>query len=193
LVSVRKFIKFFRAGAHVCSINRVLRAAYENKKVQEKLTALNTSYTGTFVQSAPHGNKLKVMAIMHMMTGIKPESFDDYETFASKIKQDATCGTGDPLECSPTIAFSKDISSPAGELRPIRHYPPDGPQYYFLLGYEPNVDVGMSRKSILDSTLAKSFVWAVRPKFDDSCVANKPPLPLSTGPKLDTKGYFVSV
>jgi hypothetical protein len=175
------------------SMTRFLKAAYEDPRVQEKIKGLDPRYADFFVQSAPHGNKHKVMAILHMMTGIKPESFDDPEAFHQSLEQDAK--NGDPLKYSPTIVFT----NADGQLRPrpiIYAQPPaSNRENYLLLEYftdAPSGATGLIGRSITFERLKQGSLWSIRIPFDKISADDKPLLS-STETKLDTKGYFDSV
>jgi hypothetical protein len=195
LVSVRQSSRSLGRMLISCFTIRVLKAAYENEEVQKKLQALNPDYPETIEQSVPDGNMLKVKAIMHMMTGIEPQFFGDHETFRSSLEE-AKSTDIDPLEYSPTIVFIDGHPSVYGSLRPIQYYKPPAelevvePPKYSLLIYGNG---GTGGQLMPIDRLADEFVWAIRHPFVMKCADKKTPLLSSTGEKLDTKGYFVSV
>jgi hypothetical protein len=193
MVSVRHVSGLFVRALILLSTTRVLRAAYEDPKtgVQQKLKDLNPRYGDFFVQSAAHGNKHKVMAILHMMTGIEPKSFDDPEAFHSRLAEDAE--SGDPLKYSPTIVFTNT----EGPLRPrpiiYAEAAAGNREDYLLLEYYTDVASGASGligRGMNFEKLKQGSFWAIRPGFEKISADDKPLLS-STEPKLDTKGYFL--
>jgi hypothetical protein len=180
----------------IFSMSRVLRAAYEDQRVQDKLKAL-PQYTA-LVPRSQYGNKLKTMAILHMMTGIKPESFEDYEGFHARLEEDATKDFFlDPLKYSPTVVFTSSDGGD-GAVRPIiyAHSPYDDRENYLLLEYYTDVASGakgLIGKSMNTAKLKQGFLWSARLTFAKTRAENVPPLLPRSGVKLDTQGFFVPV
>lgn len=99
-----------------CWFIRVLRAAYEDDRVQDRLKLMNPFYGGFFVQGTPHGNKFKAMAIMEMMMGSKQEAIDGPVKWDwSPPEGEGSASPSRIVTYLPTVVFTKDQ-----QLRPMR-------------------------------------------------------------------------
>jgi hypothetical protein len=131
----------------------------------------------------------KVMAIMHMLTGDKPEGlWRQNFPWSMSAGEYADDNTFDPLNYSPTVLYTADK-----KLRPIlrSQYDVYSLQDCRVLGAEiRSTDPDMDDKVLPIPDFMEQVYWAVRLPFQKPAANVEGPLLKVSPPDFDTEPYF---